>query len=1197
MAQMSLFRSSETGPDPKPGDNRTVRLQLLITVKAAPNPSEKYGETVCVAGLRTDMLRPKWVRLYPINFRHLDSDEAFKKYDIISVDAKPARQDQRRESWKPLMDSIEKARHLDGWRSRQLAGCPRAPRRSPPPPRQASGTHALMSSSARMPSKMAGAASRSVRGDGDRPFRLPSIRASRTGHSPTGQHPYELSAVLEWRAGRVDGMRMAGVGVVRVLQHQLGCQFPTPARASRKRGVVVGDYPLTQLGTTEFEHMSQSLLAALAGPSNVKVYGVGRDGGRELTTTALFEIEEGLQWSGYTVAQAKFRARPGTAEANATWLRSQIRAELQDWTSPKKNRQPKPDNLLFISNVPLSAVPGHGLDAVEDVFDEFADQLPLKAYAIWHYDHVCRLLDGQAGVRAAYAGLLTSGDVLTQLRQTLIGESVDIGEVLHRHAAKELVAEQWIRLGESGSRRNEKLQIGQVGIDLKALPTAANEAPSKHRAVNVLEHVIAIGDHVLRPSIYEGSEPHCVLVGGPGQGKTTVGQLLCQIYRANLISDLGAIGAQAAAVVATLRQHLGDSGLPGPVNKRWPLRLDLSKYADVLGGSPTTSILRHLAIQISDRGAETVTAGQLKTWLSSWPWLLVLDGFDEVAAPQVREAMIDRIADFFIDAASVDADLMVIATTRPQGYSAEFSPDRYQHLHLMQLTSEQAEAFARKLADVRLADDPDAHANVLARISEAAEDPLTARLMVTPLQVTIMSLLLEGRARVPQDRYTLFADYYRTIYSREVGKNTATARLLDQHRRTVDQLHEQVGLRLQIQAEDTHKTEASLPNSELQALARQILDKEDHPRDEARRLAEKIAGAATTRLVLLVAKNTDDVGFDVRSLQELMAARAVTTGPDERIMARLRAIALSSHWRNTFLLAAGRLANDRDHLIDEILNMVEDIDSGSYLAIYLHPAAGLALDLLEDKFAAPSPRVEMKLIRTAVGVMQRPPSMDLVYAAESMQRATITGSAMLSPFVADVAKASLAADPPQRITTAIMMRVWAQGTGALAALGRQRVQGGLSELGSNFAEALRDHYGTKWALGRINDSLMKSERAGAGGASRMRSTLADYIRAGGNGEHCPDAFVQEDRKAWDDFLIVLDGIRVDEVGANAMPAVAEFKFRSEPVDRVLARPAVSDYLAKRLLSLNPDTWAVASTVAEIIKLTLQVRPVSDALRL
>ncbi|WP_347671163.1 hypothetical protein [Micromonospora sp. B11E3] len=119
VTQMSLFGPSGSGPDPKPVDDRRVRLQLLITVKAAPNPSEKYGETVCVAGLRTDTLRTSWVRLYPINFRHLDSDEAFRKYDIVSVEAKPARQDQRRESWKPMMDTLRKEHQLDTWKSRR----------------------------------------------------------------------------------------------------------------------------------------------------------------------------------------------------------------------------------------------------------------------------------------------------------------------------------------------------------------------------------------------------------------------------------------------------------------------------------------------------------------------------------------------------------------------------------------------------------------------------------------------------------------------------------------------------------------------------------------------------------------------------------------------------------------------------------------------------------------------------------------------------------------------------------------------------------------------------------------------------------------------------------------------------------------------------------------------------------------------
>ena len=64
-------------------------MRVLITVKAAPNPSEKYGETVCVAGLRLDLDAGGWVRLYPVNFRELDSDGKFRKYDVVSLTARP----------------------------------------------------------------------------------------------------------------------------------------------------------------------------------------------------------------------------------------------------------------------------------------------------------------------------------------------------------------------------------------------------------------------------------------------------------------------------------------------------------------------------------------------------------------------------------------------------------------------------------------------------------------------------------------------------------------------------------------------------------------------------------------------------------------------------------------------------------------------------------------------------------------------------------------------------------------------------------------------------------------------------------------------------------------------------------------------------------------------------------------------------
>lgn len=123
--QLSLFGPVEAGPEPKPKDDRATRLRILVTVKAPPRPSRKYGETVCVAGLRVDTLNPTWVRLYPINFRRLAHHDRFDKYDIISLDAKPARQDQRRESWKPILERISRERHLSTWASRRALLDPR----------------------------------------------------------------------------------------------------------------------------------------------------------------------------------------------------------------------------------------------------------------------------------------------------------------------------------------------------------------------------------------------------------------------------------------------------------------------------------------------------------------------------------------------------------------------------------------------------------------------------------------------------------------------------------------------------------------------------------------------------------------------------------------------------------------------------------------------------------------------------------------------------------------------------------------------------------------------------------------------------------------------------------------------------------------------------------------------------------------
>ncbi|WP_264024222.1 hypothetical protein [Mycolicibacterium pyrenivorans] len=106
---------------PRPGEETA---EVMITVKTYPNPSETYGETVCVAGVRLDRGKPEWIRLYPVKFRNADFDSKFKKYDIIRLNGTYHQaNDNRPESFRPRQDELEHVEWLDtrsNWHRRRM---------------------------------------------------------------------------------------------------------------------------------------------------------------------------------------------------------------------------------------------------------------------------------------------------------------------------------------------------------------------------------------------------------------------------------------------------------------------------------------------------------------------------------------------------------------------------------------------------------------------------------------------------------------------------------------------------------------------------------------------------------------------------------------------------------------------------------------------------------------------------------------------------------------------------------------------------------------------------------------------------------------------------------------------------------------------------------------------------------------------
>lgn len=80
------------------------KKRVLLTVKAYPEKSHKYGACVCTAGI-TD--KGEFVRLYPIPFENFRGGKTLRKYSWINVDCEKASEYlERKESYKVRYSTI-----------------------------------------------------------------------------------------------------------------------------------------------------------------------------------------------------------------------------------------------------------------------------------------------------------------------------------------------------------------------------------------------------------------------------------------------------------------------------------------------------------------------------------------------------------------------------------------------------------------------------------------------------------------------------------------------------------------------------------------------------------------------------------------------------------------------------------------------------------------------------------------------------------------------------------------------------------------------------------------------------------------------------------------------------------------------------------------------------------------------------------
>ena len=103
-----------------------------------------------------------------------------------------------------------------------------------------------------------------------------------------------------------------------------------------------------------------------------------------------------------------------------------------------------------------------------------------------------------------------------------------------------------------------------------------------------------------------------------------------------------------------------------------------------------------------------------------------------------------------------------------------------------------------------------------------------------------------------------------------------------------------------------------------------------------------------------------------------MAASFFFARGESSALSPFAATAHSTHWRHTWLLAAGRLFEEHETLRDQLIGLVSDIGIQSHINRAAHIGPFLALDLLDDDIAVNSPKYLRKLVAIALDLLAAP---------------------------------------------------------------------------------------------------------------------------------------------------------------------------------------------------------------------------------
>jgi hypothetical protein len=562
--------------------------------------------------------------------------------------------------------------------------------------------------------------------------------------------------------------------------------------------------------------------------------------------------------------------------------------------------------ILMTSVASTSSSTGSGsLEKLQKELDAYTEEFGIPVECWWQAEIDAEVDDAGDNIKWSYQAMLAGTDAI---RYLMFGAEVE--------AAAATTRETMLRVLATQSEQDARVRFSQVELDGVSLAElfvdvqAGLVAPprSAAEALRQAPKLLSGSPKGAVETLLRTPAPLTFLVGVPGQGKSTLTQYLCQVHRAVILPE-------AAQETSWPTTPIGEPKLP--------LRIEVKEYAAWVDGFDTFDDARPKVTRRRKQGARSaeayiaelcmaasggrrVSVEDIQSLLERYPCLIVFDGLDEVADPELRQIVVDEIDLMSVRMGRTQRRLrsfQILVTARPNATNlAEPSTERFQRLRLEPMNDTLQAEFVLKWCDARHIDGP--QRQELRRIfRDRTTLDHVSKLADNPMQLAILLYLISKKGdAVPVGRTPLYGDYMSTLLDREVGRGQIDRNAVPQ----VQEVTAFLGWHMQSGVE-TKPTAGAMTRKDLETTLLLYLreTEADHER------APELFRMATDRFWALTSETEGLFQFAVQPVREYFAARflAEWAGLSMREplskQAVLRELLGRPYWLNTVRFYAG----------------------------------------------------------------------------------------------------------------------------------------------------------------------------------------------------------------------------------------------------------------------------------------------------